>query len=133
VRETLADPDGVGLYFNVDVPAAGGVPGILKTRWNGEAGYWDRLAASLGRRFPLKDVPSRYSDQASFADRGIPCLWIHATDPGSRGPTGFDHTVLDTAEKVDAAEWREATELSARILLRLANAETLPVSRPQKV
>jgi hypothetical protein len=130
VAERVADPETVALFFNVDVPAGGGVPGILRTGWSGGEGYWEKTAASLGRRFPVRDVPARFSDHASFANRGIPCLWVQAVHPGTRGPAEFDHTVLDTTDKVDLAELREATDLASRVLLRLANAETLPVSRP---
>jgi hypothetical protein len=52
---------------------------------------------------------------------------------GVRGPASYEHTVLDTAEKVDMLELREATMLAARILLRLANAEVLPVTHSPRV
>jgi Zn-dependent M28 family amino/carboxypeptidase len=131
VKDRVADPSSLGLFFNVDVPAEGGVPGILKTGWDEDGGWLDALAAKMEHRFPVRDVPPRFSDHAPFAQAGVPCLWVQSVNAGIRGPANHEHTVLDTEEKVDMVELREATMLAARILVRLANAETLPVSRPR--
>ncbi|MHC4777957.1 MAG: M28 family peptidase, partial [Planctomycetota bacterium] len=127
VKDRVTDPEKLGFFFNVDVPVEGGIPSILKTNWESDPAYWKALAEELGHRFPVVDVPPRFSDHAPFANAGVPCIWVQATNTGVRGPASYEHTMLDTTEKVDILELREATMLAARILLRLANSETLPL------
>jgi acetylornithine deacetylase/succinyl-diaminopimelate desuccinylase-like protein len=127
VEDYVKDPKSVGLFFNVDMPVEGGVPGILTSGWKTGNGYWKSLADELGHPFPVAEVPPRYSDHAPFAALGVPCLWTRAFRTGMRGPAAIEHTSLDTADKVDMLELKEAAMLTGRILLSLADAPSLPV------
>jgi carboxypeptidase Q len=130
VAEALREPGQVGLFVNVDMPVEGGVPGVLSGLGTGDAAVWDRMGKELGRRIPVRPADDRFSDHVSFAERGVPCFWLRAQNTGSRGPARIEHTTLDTADRVDPFELQDATSLAARLLLRFAEAETLPFQQP---
>ncbi len=123
VEESIADPREVFLYYNFDLPVYGGFPILYTMTGTERPGFWLGLGEALGYPFPIQAVLSRSSDHFSFYQRGIPCIWQIAHKRGSRRPTGFDHTIHDTLDKVDPGELREAAMLAARLLLRLVHEE----------
>ncbi len=130
VAENVGDPSGIGLYFNVDMPAEGGVPGIMFTQGASLGKYLKAESSDLGHRFPTLEMSGRSSDHTSFSEKGIPCLWLRAFNPGIRGPSAQEHTVLDTTDKVDMIELRESCMLAGRLILKIADSEILPFGRP---
>ncbi len=126
VADEVADPSRVGLYFNVDMPAEGGVPGILYSEGFPADAYFPPEFERIDHKFPVGRMPGRYSDHAAFVQKGIPAMWLRTFSPGVRGPAAQEHTVLDTADKVDMLELKESCLLAGRLLLRLADSRTWP-------
>lgn len=120
------DPASVGVYFNFDLPANGGYPGLFTMMGASDPGYWSRLQDAVHYRFPVREIVSRASDHYSFYRRGIPCIWEIARNAGTRSPAALHHTAHDTLEYVNSNELKEAATLAAKLVLRLALDEDFP-------
>ena len=74
---------------------------------------------------------SIYSDHMPFSVRGIHTARIKGSNSfsGVRGTRGWGHTRADTEDKVDVRKLREVSAALARILLRLATMDGIPLKR----
>lgn len=120
-------PPRPGLYFNFDVPLGGPLLLHVMAGEQDDLGFWERLGASLGDPFRFQRNMRRSSDHYSFYRAGVPCLMMRATpETEQEDPAHIIHTVLDTLDRVDLPALARSVNLSGRILLALAESETLP-------
>jgi Zn-dependent M28 family amino/carboxypeptidase len=78
--------------------------------------------------FAIAQTVSAFSDHFPFFMAGVPTGGIESAERSLAG-RGYGHTQYDTVDKVDLLSLREASALAARLALRMASAETWPVSR----
>lgn len=126
-------PEDVGAYFNFDLPANGGYPGLYTMMGKSDPGFWLRLQEEVKYRFPVREIVSRASDHYSFYRRGIPCLWEISTKSGSRSPSSPGHTAFDTLEYLNSNELKEAATMAVKLVLRLSTGKRLPFERFEPV
>jgi acetylornithine deacetylase/succinyl-diaminopimelate desuccinylase-like protein len=119
-------PDEVGVYFNFDLPANGGYPGLFTMMEKNDPGFWSRMQEEIHYRFPVREIVARASDHYSFYRRGIPCIWEIARNSGSRSPAAHHHTALDTLEYINSNELKEAATMAVKVVLHLARCEPFP-------
>jgi Zn-dependent M28 family amino/carboxypeptidase len=84
--------------------------------------------------FAIGQSLTAFSDHFPFFMAGVPTGGIQSAERSLAG-RGYGHTQYDTVDKVRIGDLREAAALTARLALRMASAETWPVSRrePQAV
>jgi Zn-dependent M28 family amino/carboxypeptidase len=78
--------------------------------------------------FAIAQTVSAFSDHFPFFMAGVPTGGIESAERSLVG-RGYGHTQYDTVDKVDLTSLREASALAARLALRMASAETWPVTR----
>jgi carboxypeptidase Q len=123
------EPGDVAAYFNFDLPANGGYPGLFTMMPKSDPRFWQRLQEEIHYRFPVREIVSRASDHYSFYRRGIPCLWEISQKSGTRSPGSPHHTAYDTLEYVNSNELKEAATLAVKLVLRLSSGKRPPFRR----
>lgn len=79
---------------------------------------------SVGSSFGL------YSDMYPFSARGVPSATLRSGQRGSQGaPRGYGHTYWDSLDKVNPRFLQMDAARTARILLRLAVMEDIPLEK----
>jgi Iap family predicted aminopeptidase len=100
------------------------------------AEYFLRLAQELAYPFTVRDRISPHSDHFPFFLAGYPTATLQSRDAiqGMIG-RGWGHTEADTVDKVTCRGLQMGAALAARLLLRLAVEDELPVvrRRPEQV
>jgi Zn-dependent M28 family amino/carboxypeptidase len=116
----------VGVYFNFDLPANGGFPGLYTMMKDNDPAFWARLQEEMSFRFPVLEIVASASDHYSFYRRGIPCIWEISRNSGSRGPASLHHTAHDNLEYVNSNELKEAATMATKIVLYLTRRKPFP-------
>jgi Iap family predicted aminopeptidase len=127
------EPEEIAAYFNFDLPANGGYPGLYTMMGKSDPPFWFRLQDEIHYRFPVREIVSRASDHFSFYRRGIPCLWEISTKSGTRSPGSPHHTPYDTLEFINSNELKEAATLAVKLVLRLSSGTRPPFERFEPV
>jgi Zn-dependent M28 family amino/carboxypeptidase len=81
--------------------------------------------------FAIGQSLTAFSDHFPFFMAGVPTGGIQSAERSLAG-RGYGHTQYDTVDKVHRADLREAAALTARLILRMASAETWPVTRREE-
>ncbi|MGE5653995.1 MAG: M28 family peptidase, partial [Bacillota bacterium] len=117
--------------FMVNLDGAGrGTRGVFSLQGWPEANSYFRkmLGAMYEGHITVGDRISPYSDMYNFAAVGIPSSSYASAEPVSGGaPRGWGHTYWDTLDKINPRAIQMDGILIARILLRLATEEALPL------
>ncbi len=127
--ESRKPADDIGLFFNFDIPVNGGYPALLTMTESNTAGLWNDVIKEMDYYFPVEEIKSRRSDHFSFYAEGIPIIWEIGRQRGTRAPEPLHHTHLDTREKVNPNELREALMMAVKIVAFLADTEKFPFER----
>lgn len=119
----------IGVVVNLDSVVAG-PPGGQQIHCGNSHALEERLAelaARLGLGVRVDGHLSSASDHFPFLTLGIPVATMGATT-GRTGLVGrgWGHTMADTVDKVEPAALQLATLISARLVLHLASAPSLP-------
>lgn len=122
----------VGFMLNLDGAGRGqgGNEQVTVTGNQDLARYFSQLAEQLHYPFAVRDRISPHSDHFPFFLAGYPTATLQSRDAtqGMIG-RGWGHTEADTVDKVTRRGLQMGTALAARLLLRLASEEQLPVPR----
>lgn len=114
--------------LNLDTVVAG-APGGLRVHCGNSPDLASlvRAAAQQGVDVEVDEQLSTASDHFPFSTLGIPVATVGATT-GRTGLVGrgWGHTTADTVDKVEPSALRHAAAVGTQLLLRLAQAETLP-------
>lgn len=123
--------------FMINTDGAGrGTRGVFSLQgWPEATSFFKSL---LGQMFEghisVGDRISLYSDMYHFAALGIPAAAFSSSDPVSGGaPRGYGHTYWDTLDKINPKGLQNDAIIMARLLLRLATMEVLPLKRKTPV
>lgn len=122
----------VGFMLNLDGAGRGqgGNEQVTVTGNPDLARYFSQLAEQLRYPFSVRDRISPHSDHFPFFLAGYPTATLQSRDAtqGMIG-RGWGHTEADTVDKVTRRGLQMGAALAARLLLRLASEEELPVPR----
>lgn len=128
--ETHADENTV-FMLNLDGAGRGDRTSFTLQGWPEGVSFFKDMARemfegdmSVGNSFGL------YSDMYPFSARGIPSATLRSSQPGSQGaPRGYGHTYWDSLDKVNPRFVQMDAVRVARILLRLATMDDIPLGK----
>ncbi len=131
VLSHLDELDKIVFMFNLDGAGRASRPGVMVQGWPDPIPLFKGIAKGLGEPMPVNVEYSIYSDHMPFSGRGIHTGRIKGSNSfsGVRGTRGWGHTRADTEDKVDVRNLREVSAALARILLRLATMDEIPLKR----
>ncbi len=119
--------------FMINTDGAGrGTRGVFALQgWSEATSFFKRMFGQMFEgHISVGDRISLYSDMYHFASLGIPAATFSSSDPVSGGaPRGYGHTYWDTLDKINPKGIQNDAILMARMLLRLATMETLPLNK----
>lgn len=123
-----------GLRFMLNLDGAGrGLNATFQLQGWPEAIRWFRALFDEMREpdVAVGDQIGLYSDMFPFAVRGIPAAtWSsQANAPSPAAPRGFGHTAMDSLDKVGVRPLQLEAIRVARLVLRLAVADEIPLAR----
>ncbi len=115
--------------INTDGAGRGTRANFSLQNWSEATSFFKQM---LGQMFESQvsvgDSVSLYSDMYNFACRGIPSSTYSSSDPVTGGaPRGYGHTYWDTLDKLNPKGIQSDAIILARLLLRLATLEELPL------
>ena len=101
---------------------------IVLNEWPDLEDTFDLWREEMALDFAVGQSVHAFSDHFPFFMAGVPTGGIQSAQPSLEG-RGYGHTRYDTVDKVDLVSLREASTLAARLALRIASADTWPVTR----
>jgi Zn-dependent M28 family amino/carboxypeptidase len=124
---------GDNFVFMLNLDGAGrGTRGTFALQnWSEATAFFKSLLREMhDGHVAVGDTPSLYSDMYPFAAAGFPAASYSSADPVSGGaPRGYGHTYWDSLDKVNPRALQTDSILVARLLLRLANMDKVPLAR----
>jgi Zn-dependent M28 family amino/carboxypeptidase len=127
-RQHADELDNIRFYLNMDSAGAIHPKDIILNQWpdlEAPIRVWSRETALP---FEIGQSLSAHSDHYPFMIAGVPTGSIGSLRSKKSG-RGYGHTRYDTLDKVELRGLREAADLAARLVLRIAAAEEWPVQR----
>jgi Zn-dependent M28 family amino/carboxypeptidase len=133
-RQHAAELDHIRFYLNMDSAGAIHPKDIILNQWPALEAPLRAWSEAMALPFAVGQSLSAHSDHYPFMIAGVPTGSIGAVRLEKKG-RGYGHTRYDTLDKVELRGLREAADLAARLILRIAAAESWPVHRrdPQAV
>lgn len=129
VKEHAAELDQIRFYFNMDSAGGSQAKDIVINEWPALETLVREWQTGMALDFLVGKSVSAFSDHFPFLLAGVPTGGL---EPVRRDPTagrGYGHTRYDTLDKAAIHHLRDASALAARLLLRVASADSWPVSR----
>ncbi len=116
--------------LNLDGAGRGQQATLLLQGWPERAAFFTDLMQELHEEeLVVGDRLGLYSDMYPFAARGIPAATMASGAPADSGaPRGYGHTYWDSLDKVPTKPIQLDAARVARMILRLAAMEELPLS-----
>lgn len=127
-RQHEAELDNIRFYLNMDSAGAIHPKDIILNQWPELEGTMKAWSQETALPFAVGQSLSAHSDHYPFMIAGVPTGSIGSVRP-TKGGRGYGHTRYDTLDKVELRGLREAADLAARVMLRVAAAEEWPVIR----
>jgi Zn-dependent M28 family amino/carboxypeptidase len=130
----LDELDKMRFMFNLDGAARASRPGIMVEGWPDPIPLFKKISEEMGQPIPVNVDFRIYSDHLPFILRGIRTARLIDSQSFQSVKTtrGWGHTKADTEDKVDIRNLREVSAVLARILLRIANIDEIPLKRKTK-
>jgi hypothetical protein len=131
VNNHLDDLDKIVFMFNLDGAGRASRPGVMVQGWPDSIPIFKKIAKDMDEPMPVSVEYSIYSDHMPFSMRGIHTARLKGSNSfrSVRGTRGWGHTRADTEDKVDIRDLREVSAALARILLRLATMDEIPLDK----
>ncbi len=117
--------------LNLDGAGRGDRTSLVLQGWPESVKYFQQMACDMYESdMSVGDGFSLYSDMYPFAARGIPAASLSSFSSGSReAPRGYGHTYWDSLDKVNPRFLQMDAARVARIVIRLATADELPLEK----
>ena len=132
VQAHNAELPSIRFYLNMDSAGSRTNPrDIVLNEWPELESAVEVWREQMALDFAIGQSLTAYSDHFPFFMAGVPTGGIQAAVQSLAG-RGYGHTQYDTVDKVDLVGLREAAALSARLALRMASAETWPVTQREE-
>jgi aminopeptidase YwaD len=116
----------MAMMINLDSAVGGGPKGFTYSGMDDVEALFKRIAKETGYVLKLSDRVVTASDNFPFFMEGVPAVMMTAKADDRGLGRGFGHTAMDTLDKVNERDMKECAMVAARVLLRLAQIETLP-------
>jgi hypothetical protein len=136
VRRHAAELDRVRFMLNLDTTGRGspGTESLSVTGLPELVPFFQAMSGAMGYRFPVRDHFTSASDHFPFAMNGVPSGGIGTTELAAAAAhglvgRGWGHTPADTFDKANSKSLQSAAMVTARILLRVAEAGDWPARR----
>lgn len=115
--------------LNLDGAGRGNNAVFALQGWSESTAFFKGLMKEMNEsEISVGDRLGLYSDMYPFAARGIPSATYASQAPASAGaPRGFGHTFWDSLDKVKSKPIQIDAARVARLFLRLANLEQIPM------
>ena len=120
--------DQIRLMLNMDAAGGAGRKGIVMHYWPELDKFFNTIQFHIHDDLPYGNKLSAFSDHFPFFEAGVPTAGMGDTEATFSG-RGFGHTAFDTLDKLQLSNLRAAATSAARILLRIACAESWPAKR----
>lgn len=127
-RQHKDELDNIRFYLNMDSAGAIHPKDIILNQWPELEGTMKAWSRETALPFAVGQSLSAHSDHYPFMIAGVPTGSIGSVRSKKDG-RGYGHTRYDTLDKVELRGLREAADLAARVMLRVAAAEEWPVKR----
>jgi aminopeptidase YwaD len=120
--------DRIRFYLNLDSAGCPGRKGIVIHEWPELVPFFEEACQETALEAPVGQHISPSSDHFPFFLAGVPSAGMG--DPfGAPKGRGYGHTRFDTVDKVNLADLRCASDLAARMTLRVSQSKEFPASR----
>jgi aminopeptidase YwaD len=135
-RRHAAEMDRTHFMLNLDTTGRGapGTESIVVTGLPELVPFFESTTRQMGYPVPVRDRFSSASDHFPFAMNGVPNAAVTTTDLAGSATMGlvgrgWGHTPADTFDKANSKSLQAATMVTARVLLRVAEAADWPGRR----
>lgn len=128
VKTHYDELDQLRFYFNVDSAGVLVMKDIQLNEWPSLEPIFAQWRAEMAQTFALEQSVMAFSDHYPFFRAGVPTGALSSIRERKSG-RGYGHTHFDTVDKLTLESLREASALSARVVLRAAHAVDWPVER----
>ncbi len=115
--------------LNLDGAGRGDRTTLVLQGWPESVSYFEQMVKDMYETdITVGDSFGLYSDMYPFASRGIPAASLSSSSPASDdAPRGYGHTYWDSLDKVNPRFLQMDAARVARIILRLAAADEIPM------
>lgn len=120
--------ENIRFYLNMDSAGAINPKDIILNQWPALEATMRAWSQEAALPFEVGQSLNAHSDHYPFMIAGVPTGSIGSVRLKKSG-RGYGHTRYDTLDKVELRGLREAADLAARLVLRVAAAEEWPVQR----
>jgi Zn-dependent M28 family amino/carboxypeptidase len=127
-REHANELDNIRFYLNMDSAGITNPKDIILNQWPALVEVMKGWSEETALPFEVGQSLSAHSDHYPFMIAGVPTGSIGSVRSEKSG-RGYGHTRYDTLDKVELRGLREAADLAARLVLRVATAGEWPVQR----
>lgn len=121
--------DKIALMVNLDDAVGGGSKGFDYGGMEDVGTTLAQIAAETEYPLKLSTAVVTASDNFPFFMQGIPAITMSGEAHDRAIGRGYGHTPMDTLDKVSDHDLKESTMVAARVLLRLAEYETIGAHR----
>ncbi|MBI5652022.1 MAG: M20/M25/M40 family metallo-hydrolase [Chloroflexi bacterium] len=119
----------IAFMLNLDSGVGDGAKGFTFSGLDDVETFLKNVARETRYALRLREKIETASDHFPFFMEGVPAVMMLAK-PGDRAlGRGFSHTAMDTLDKVNERDLHECAMVAARVVLRVAQSETLPHHR----
>lgn len=124
----------IKFMLNLDGAGRAARPGMMLQGFPEMIPFLKQLIKNMNYPVPVEDRLGMYSDYFPFVLEGVPS----GTLAGGKAfrefasGRGFGHTEADTVDKLDLRDMQEASMVVARLVIRLANIDEIPVKHKSK-
>jgi Iap family predicted aminopeptidase len=117
--------------LNTDGAGRGSKGTLALQGWSESVSFFRKMLSEMHEgHISVGDRISLYSDMYHFASLGIPSATYASAEAASAGaPRGWGHTYWDTLDKLNPRGIQMDSILLARLLLRLATMEEIPLRK----
>lgn len=129
IKQHAAELDNIRFYFNMDSAGGAAPKDVMLNEWPELDALFKGWQATMAHEFRVGQSVTAFSDHFPFLLEGVPTGGMQPVDRPPSGGRGYGHTRYDTLDKAELHHLREASALAARLLLRVASAESWPATR----
>lgn len=131
VQQHGEELDRFRFYYNMDAAGGNRAKDVVLNEWPELVNLFEGWQKEMALDFAVGQSVSAHSDHYPFLLEGVPTGGMQPVQRDLSG-RGYGHTRYDTLDKVTPRGLREAAAMACRLALRIANADSWPVSRRSK-
>jgi len=124
----------IKFMLNLDGAGRAARPGVMLQGFPEMIPFLKKLTKDMNYPVPIADRLGMYSDYFPFVLEGIPSGTLAGGKAFKEFASGrgFGHTEADTVDKLDPRDMQEASMVVARLIMKLASTEEIPIKHKSK-